>query len=298
MLKSDKSKLVLRFLIFVMLITCLALFSTGAGRTFISSSILSNSILSKDNSSLPSKNNKQRNLPVAFQQKGAGAPQSSDAASQEKATPIQVGVMTEKQRAHSKLYGEYGMGRKLDAIPAREFKPGVEPGVYRELGTPVTSPDAPILSFADFMRNLSCEADAVVVATIKDHSSQLTENKEFIFTDYEAEVDAIYKNNPATPIAPHSLITVTRPGGRVEINGRVVGATDASFKLFSTGKQYLLFLKYLPQTSDYQSIGQGAFLISDNTLTAMSEESLPGGIGGSRPFTDELRNALDAVCSK
>lgn len=36
---------------------------------------------------------------------------------QEEATPIQIGVMTEKQRAHSKLFDSYKTNRKLDALP-------------------------------------------------------------------------------------------------------------------------------------------------------------------------------------
>ena len=210
-------------------------------------------------------------------------------------TPIQVGVMSEKQREHGKLYTQY-TGRKLDAIPQREFKSGVEPGVYIEPPTPVINPDMPPLLFEDFLRHLRCDVDAVFSVTIKDKAAQLTENKEFIFTDYTAIVEELYKNNDTAPIGSGGLITVTRPGGRVEIDGKVVSALDSSFKHLKVGQRYLLFLKFLPQTSSFQCVRLGCFLINANELIPMTEESLPGGVGDTREFNLSVRTALSAAC--
>jgi hypothetical protein len=96
--------------------------------------------------------------------------------------------MSETQRQHSRLYGKYKTDKKLDAIPAREFRPGVEPGVYLEAGTPVVGTESQLMTFDEFLRNKNCEADVIIKATIKDQTSQLTENREFIFTDYTADV--------------------------------------------------------------------------------------------------------------
>jgi hypothetical protein len=213
-----------------------------------------------------------------------------------KATPIEVGVMNAKQREHSKLYERYSTGRKLDAISPDEFSKVTEPGVYIEPGTPVINSEAPPISFEEFARNLACEADAVVIATIKDQASQLTESKEFIFTDYSAVVEEIHKNNQSAPISPNSIVTITRPGGRVEIKGKIVAALDAAFKYLKEGKQYLLFLKYIPQTGAYQSIRQGSFLIKENTLVAMTDEPVPGGKGDTREFTYSVRSVLSTNC--
>jgi hypothetical protein len=222
----------------------------------------------------------------------------SSSSQKEKATPIEVGVMTAKQREHSKLYGQYSTGRKLDAIPPEEFAKVKEPGVYIEPGTPVINPEVPPVSFEEFTRNLACEADAVVTATIKDQTSQLTEDKEFIFTDYSAAVEEIHKNNQSAPISANIIITITRPGGRVEIKGKVVAALDAAFKPLKEGHQYLLFLKYVPQTGAYQTIRQGSFLIKGNTLVAMTDEPIPGGKGDTREFTYSVRSALSTDCVK
>jgi hypothetical protein len=216
----------------------------------------------------------------------------------DKPTPIQIGVMSAQQREHSKLYERYKTGRKLDEIPLSEFKQGVEPGVRIEPGTPVVSSEAAPESFEDFVRNLTCSSDAVISATIKDKASQLTENREFIFTDYTALVEEVYKNNEAAQIALSRTITITRPGGRVEVNNRVVGAVDAGFKDLKVGKRYLLFLKFVPKTGAYQSLRKGSFRIDGDNLVAMTEEFFPGGPGDERPFSYVVRNALSAECSK
>ena len=209
---------------------------------------------------------------------------------QEEATPIQVGIMSEKQRAHSRLYDNYRTNRKLDALPLPgENDKGLEHGVYIESGTPIISSDAPVLSFEGFLRDTACASDAVAVVDVKDKSSQLTENREFIFTDYTAVVQEVFKNNAVAPLRTGSRITVTRPGGKVQINGAVINALDSSFKLLKKEKRYLLFLKHIPGEDGYQSIRKGSFQIEDNELIALTEEFLPGGSNDTRPFTITAR---------
>jgi hypothetical protein len=214
------------------------------------------------------------------------------------ATPIQVGIMSERQKKHSKLYKQYNMGRKLDAIPLEEFEKVLEPGVYIEPGTPVVSPEPVTVVFEDYIRDLVCDSDAVLRVTINDKESQLTESKEFIFTDHTAFVERIYKNNSAAPLEQNTTIIVTRPGGKVKIQGRVIGAKDAAFKYLSIRKQYLLFLRYVPETGAYLSIRNGSFLVEDDSLVAMTEESLPDGPGHRREFTNAVFNALHTNCNK
>lgn len=218
---------------------------------------------------------------------------------QEEATPIQVGVMTEKQRAHSKLFDSYKTSRKLDALPLpNQNDKGLEQGVYIEPGTPVTSPDAPALSFEDFLKETACASDAVAIVDVKDKSSQLTENREFIFTDYTAVVQQVFKDNALSPVRTGNTITVTRPGGKVQINGKVINALDSSFKLLQNEKRYLLFLKYIPGIDVYQSIRKGSFRLEDSKLISLTEEFLPGGSDNTRPFTIDVRKALASGCSR
>ena len=98
---------------------------------------------------------------------------SSVGSGQRQADPaIQVGVMTERQRVHSKLFEAYSAGRKLD-VPLKEKRRGEEPveateeSVFLEPGINVTSSDVPVLSLGDFLKDLSCQADAVVMAAAR-----------------------------------------------------------------------------------------------------------------------------------
>ena len=208
-------------------------------------------------------------------------------------TPIQLGVMSPQQRVHSKLYENYKNDRTLDALPSEWFADGREPGVYIGPGLEVWSADAPHPSFEELLRNLECEADAVAIGVVKRKESQLTDNKEFIFTDYVVVPSEIFKRT-ALSVPTNQEINITRPGGRIQLNGRTIGAIDSSFKLLSLGKTYLFFLKRIPETGAYQSLQKGTYEINDGALTAMTEESVPGG--DKQPFNAELHNLLSREC--
>lgn len=218
-------------------------------------------------------------------------------------TQVQVGVMTPRQRVHSKLFGNYVTGRTLD-VPRLQKRPGkeageaTEDGVYLGPGIPVTSPDVPVLSFVDFLKDLSCEADATIIATAKDRTSQLTENREFLFSEYVVTVEEVLQNNPSAHLTATSALTVVRPGGRVQIKGRIVSAVDSSFMPLDTAKRYLLVLKYVPETGAYRSLRNGSFLIQDDELIALTEEQIPGGPGDTRAFSAEARSVLTSGCER
>lgn len=208
------------------------------------------------------------------------------------ATPIQVGVMSEKQRVHSRLIesgDQYKAGRRLD-----DFVDGQPSGAYIEPPLEITSPDALRLSFPDFINNLMCEADAVVSAVVRDRTSQLTDQKRFVFTDYTMLVKEIYKGH--LDIAPNVGITVTRPGGKVSINGRIVTAVDSSYQLLESDQRYLLFLRYIPETGAYRSQSKGTFLIDSESVIPQTEEFVPGLSSNARGSLASIRPALLSGC--
>jgi hypothetical protein len=209
------------------------------------------------------------------------------------ATPIQVGMMTEKQRVHSRLLereAPYKSGRRLD-----DFGDGQPSGAYIEPPLEITSPDVPRLSFPDFIKNFMCEADAVVTAVVTDRTSQLTEQKKFVFTDYTMLVEDVYKGH--LDLAPNVGITITRPGGKVSINGRIVTAIDSSYQLLESGKRYLLFLRYIPETGAYWSESKGTFLIDDDGLIPQTEGVVPGLSSHARGSFVSIRPALLSACA-
>lgn len=209
------------------------------------------------------------------------------------ATPIKVGVMSEKQRVHSRLIesegDRYKVGRRLD-----EFVDGQGTGALIEPPLEIINPDAPRLSFADFIKSLTCDADAVVVAVVRDRTSQLAEQKKFVFTDYTMLVKEIYKGH--LDIAPNVGITVMRPGGKVSINGRIVTAIDSSYQFLESDKRYLLFLRYIPETGAYRSQRKGTFLIDNDGLLPQTEEYTPGLSTHAEGSFTRVRRALLSTC--
>ena len=198
----------------------------------------------------------------------------------EHATVVQEGVMTERQREHSRLFKGYGTGKKLKDI-GDEVPTGVL--VKRGPGMPVGE-DGPPQPLMGFLRGLACNADAVMVGVVKDKSSQLTEDGEFAFTDYELTVEQVIKDNKLSHLEPNVLVTVTRPGGRIQLSGHIIEAEDASFKPLTKGQRYVLFLKFIPQTGAYTSLNSmSTYGVGQTNIRIETEEAVRSDLQKETP---------------
>lgn len=189
------------------------------------------------------------------------------------ATPIKEGVMSERQKAHSKLFDANRSGKKISetisqqvkAKAPREFEIKVLPPL------PFLSPVGQIKSNYEFLTEMTADSDVVLVGMVKEKNSQLTENGKFIFSDYLFQVEDVIMNSPRKPISTSELITLIRPGGKILLNGFTVTATDESYQNLNAGEKYILFLKFVPETGAYQSVNpEGSFLINDGKATTLN----------------------------
>lgn len=225
---------------------------------------------------------------------------SSISTKQEEATPIQEGVMGEKQKKHSKIFKRFEgatRGRKLRDLVAE--RGDVE--IREDVGTTFMPRS---FNLKQYLQGLTCEADAVVVGRVKSKSSQLIEEGTFVFTDYEVTAEEVLKNNIAIPIIQSSDITITRSGGTVKLNGRTIRAIDYRSEPLKVGERYLLYLKFIPDTGAYRPFGNS---MSDDTLhlrgdkiTQVSRKPLPFGRRGVADvdiFMAEARSVLNSSCS-
>jgi hypothetical protein len=209
------------------------------------------------------------------------------------ATPIQVGVMTEKQKQHSKLYNSYKGNGDLQELVRNT--PGDEITITSLLGLPELSPteEHPTSALDSIIDN----ADAIVMGVVSDKSSQLNEGRTFIFTDYELAVEEVLKSFPDAPIEPNGLITVTHPGGKILLNGKKVTAVDRTFKPLEKGKRYLLFLKFIPVTGAYQALdNKSSFEINDR-ITILTDAPVPFELQSGKKtnsFLEEVRASITA----
>lgn len=214
------------------------------------------------------------------------------------ATPIDGKVKTEKQKKHGRLYKQYaGMGKKNLRTETANGNGNVEGEIM--IGIPVLSPTGVAFDLPEFLKKEIRESDAVVVGTVKTKTSQLTEEETFTFTDYVFSVEDILKNNAASPISQDANITITRPGGAVILNKRLVRVADRRLQPLALEGRYLLFLKYIPETDSYSAFdSNGSFKILDGKLYKLTAEQLPKELGGgndAESFIDSIRSAAAAV---
>jgi hypothetical protein len=214
---------------------------------------------------------------------------------QDDATPIQEGRMTDKQREHSKLYKGYGTGKKLKEI-ARETSARI--AVVRNTPMPVGESGDPT-SLSQFVNRLVCRADAVIIGTVKNRASQLTEDGEFIFTDYDLNVEEVLKDDIHSHLAPNVNLALTQPGGRVQLDGQMLEAEDKSFKPLLLGRRYILFVKFIQSTRAYTpSNSTSTYELSDNRISAQTEEPLAFGLNGEKSsvFLEIVRAETASKC--
>ncbi len=232
--------------------------------------------------------------------------QVGGAISQEGAPTLQTGVLTEKQKHHSKLYKEYRRDKKIpEQVAETNFDFGMTWGTGFPGGQPGVSPP----TFSERITKLTCEADAVVVGEVSSKSSQLTEDQDFIFTDYELKVEEVIKNNASDQMTPRGEITVTGPGGKIQINNRIVEAIDLSFPPLIVGERYLLFLKSTSIADGYKAVNkESRFHLTDdgvetipipipNRLKNAKNMPKPKNLGQASTFLSPVREAVASGCS-
>jgi hypothetical protein len=206
-------------------------------------------------------------------------------------------VVTERQKEHSKLYGEYKTGKKISELVAEIGDVTIRrntPLSGGDLGGYATNPH-------ESLRRMTCDADAVVIGKVQNKLSQISESQDFIFTDYEMTVAEVLKDNAAGPIQAGTNLIITRPGGKIRMNGRTVEAIDNAFEPFTLEGQYLLFLRFIPATGAYKAVGsKSSFQLRGKAIHRLTKEtvSLESETKNTDvdAFVNEIRTALSGGC--
>ncbi|HEY3972453.1 MAG TPA: hypothetical protein VGM18_05580 [Candidatus Sulfotelmatobacter sp.] len=151
------------------------------------------------------------------------------------------------------------------------------------------------------LRGVSCDADAVVVATPTSAEANTTADGGGLFTDYRFQVESVLKNTGATKLENSSII-VTRPGGQATINGRSVRVKINDFPLFVIGRRYLLFLGHLKATDTFEAFGVGSFELTNGSVApfkanTFGQSSIPS-LSNESAFLAEVRAAIAASCKR
>jgi len=204
-------------------------------------------------------------------------------------------------KEHGKLYANYEMiSSNLNEL-ASQGTGDIELNLVT-YGTWALGSSTPAHPYPDpFLEAFASSADAVVVGTTQSSVSALSEHQSFIFTDWTIAVNEVIKNNSASSIEVGAQIIVTRPGGTLVLNGRNVKINMASFLPFRQNRQYVLFLKYIPQTGAYMGLQDQTFELFQHAVVKMNPGS--GGVvmenkQDPNAFLVEVRSAVAASSSK
>jgi hypothetical protein len=97
------------------------------------------------------------------------------------------------------------------------------------------------------------KSDAVVVAIVNSGQSFLSNDKRNIYSEYRATVQDVVKT-PGTPyLRTSDSIDIEREGGVVKLpSGKTLTRGKFADSMPVVGGRYLLFLRYNPDTEDYQ----------------------------------------------
>lgn len=210
------------------------------------------------------------------------------------ATPVRRGELTAKQRVHSQIHSRLVPDSLRQSVFLLAGRHQASEDFSIVLGVGIGSNDVDNETSAAFFRRLAADSDLVIRGSAIGGASQVTDDESLVFTDCTVIVKEIHKNNANAPVREHGVITVSRPGGKVIIDGRIVtGLNEAYLPLPVSGADVLLFLRYVPESGGYvQTRDTGAFALSGELARPLTEVPTPSGIpSGVRELVDEVRKA-------
>ena len=180
--------------------------------------------------------------------------------------------------AHAVLFNKNQQSNRLQSLIA-EGQPGIRVGTGQSVIPLSTTPEKEL-------KKAICSADSIAVLLIGSSECSFSSHKDWIFTDYLAEVRRVIKSNPKRPMRPESNIVVGRSGGQVETSsGRQFAVVDGP--QLSKSKEYLIFLRYVPESGQYTTLDPMRIFDVHGERFKLSEGS------NSDPFVGEIGNSYD-----
>jgi hypothetical protein len=193
------------------------------------------------------------------------------------ATPVRSGVLTEKQRLHSKRFTTYRTMRGDRALASliNEAKSKGSQIAQTEIGVgngQLLPPESPKTFFGELART----SDAIILGRLTGKTSQVTEDDGFLFTDYDVAVMDVLKDNARASIVQNDTINVTWPGGKVLIDDIILIAIDRNLlPLPTNGHDIVLFLRFLPETGSYYAAKYcAAYELDGSSVRPLTEARL------------------------
>lgn len=171
--------------------------------------------------------------------------------------------------------------------------------IEKEIGLPVLTPNSKtIFNLKNFLSNRACDADAIVLGTVKGQTSRLTEDESFIYTVNELKVESVLKNNSTLAIKPGEVISAIRTGGTIQLDGRKIVAEFKGSKALEPGQSYLLFLTFVPEKGLYVA-DNISYQIKNDKIVKLTEQQLEPQLesgNNTNSFISSVRAAVAMPC--
>ena len=171
--------------------------------------------------------------------------------------------------------------------------------IEKEIGLPVFTPNSTAtLNLKNFLSNRACDADAIVLGTVKGQTSRLTEDESFIYTINELRIETVLKNNSMQAIKSGDLISALRTGGTIQLNGRKIVAEFKASKALEPGQSYLLFLTFVPEKGLYVADSL-SYQIKNEKIVKLTEQQLEPALesgNNANSFISSVRAAVAMPC--
>ena len=180
--------------------------------------------------------------------------------------------------AHSVLFNKNQQSNWLQSLMA-EGQPGIRVGTGQAVIPLNTTPEKEL-------RKAICSADSIAVLLIGRSESSFSSQRDWVFTDYLAEVRTVIKSNPKRPMQRETIIVVARSGGEVETSsGKKFAVVDGP--QLNKGREYLIFLRYVPESGQYTTFG------SIRIFDVQGQRLKPSDGSDTDPFVEEIGNSYD-----
>jgi hypothetical protein len=97
-----------------------------------------------------------------------------------------------------------------------------------------------------------------------------------VYGDYDFVIGTLLKDNRISSIRSKPAIVVTRPGGSLTLPGGYVNNEFEQFPRFQSDALYLLFLRYIPESSAYEALDPNSTLVAAGNNWVIARKAFSG----------------------
>lgn len=219
--------------------------------------------------------------------------------SNDEPTIVELGrPKSSKEKAYSKEFSNYlkiDLSDRIKLAKEQNLKGEILKTIQPTLNQGFLQFPAP-----KFLQFLTCISDAIVFGSPTSKTACLTEEENWVYTEYNFSIKEILKQNPNSPLEINENIQIIRSGGLIKLDGYVFRFENTAIQQLERNKHYLLFLKYVPEANGYTANNSlSDFILEGNRFISLSKASLPEKIRMENDYQtifNDVRSSVKRSC--